>query len=279
MLKMQKLLSLLFIIIFIFSCNRTSEKADKKNALGDTIQTSSGLKYYYLKRGDGKKIEKTSKVSVYTDLYMNDSDSVFWTTSTAADSLFTFYHKKTSLIKGFSELHDYLVEGDEVIAYLPYTIAYGKDGSRGIPPKATLVYNPLVVKSVSEPKDLLSDSLYAITNNKGIQSAIEFYDKVMSSEEKNSYHSDMDLMVNNLLRSLGRDSLFVEVEAFSSFLMSKTNDSNHQRTLAFQAASAAEAQMKYKEAISYLEPWAEKEPDQPWWKNKIAELNKKLESN
>ena len=82
---MQKLLSLLFIIIFIFSCNRTSEKADKKNALGDTIQTSSGLKYYYLKRGDGKKIEKTSKVSVYTDLYMNDSDSVFWTTSTAAD--------------------------------------------------------------------------------------------------------------------------------------------------------------------------------------------------
>ena len=101
----------------------------------------------------------------------------------------------------------------------------------------------------------------------------------MSSEEKNSYHSDMDLIVNNLLRSLGRDSLFVEVEAFSKFLMLKTNDSNHQRTLAFQAASAAEAQMKYKEAISYLEPWAEKEPDQPWWKNKIAELNKKLESN
>ena len=276
---MKKTLTLLIITLFLCSCNKKPNKVSEKNSLGDTIQTASGLKYYYLKRGDGRKIEETSKVSVYTDLYMNDSDSVFWTTSTAADSLFTFYHKKTSLIKGFSELHDYLVEGDKVIAYLPYTIAYGKDGSRGIPPKATLVYNPLVVKSVSEPKALLSDSLYAITNNKGVESAIDFYNKVMSSEEKDTYHSDMDLMVNNLLRSLGRDSLFVEVEAFSTFLMSKTNDSNHQRNLAFQAASAAEAQMKYKEAISYLEPWAEKEPDQPWWKNKIAELNRKLESN
>jgi hypothetical protein len=276
---MQKLFPLLFIIIFIFSCNQTPKKVDKENALGDTIQTASGLKYYYLKRGNGRKIEESSKVSVYTDLFLNNSDSVFWTTATAADSLFTFYHKKTSLIKGFRELHDYLVEGDEVIAYIPDSIAYGKEGSRGIPPKTTLVYNPLIVKSVSEPKALLSDSLYTITKDKGVQSATAFYDQVMSSEQKNAYHADMDLMINNFLRSLSSDNLFLEVEAFAKFFMSKTNVSDHQRTLAFQASSAAEAQKKYKEAITYLEPWAEKEPDQPWWKNKIAELNKKLEDN
>ena len=276
---MKKKLSLFIITVFLCSCNKKPNKVSEKNNLGDTIQTASGLKYYYLKKGDGRKIEETSKVSVYTDLYMNDSDSVFWTTSTAADSLFTFYHKKTSLIKGFSELHDYLVEGDEVIAYLPYTIAYGKDGSRGIPPKATLVYNPLVVKSVSEPKALLSDSLYTITRDKGVQAATAFYNQVMSSEETNTYHSDMDLMVNNFLQTLSRDSLFAEVETFSKFFMERTDVTHHRRTLAFQAANAAEAQENYQDAITYLEPWAAKEPDQPWWKNKIAELNKKLESN
>lgn len=273
---MRNLSLLLSLCVFIFSCNDSTDKADKTTSINDTIQTESGLRYYYLKRGDGRKIKESSKVSVFTDLYLNDSDSIFWTTSTASDSLFTFYHKKTSLIKGFTELHNHLVEGDEVVAYLPYSIAYGKEGNRGVPPEATLVYNPLIVKSVSEPKALLSDSLYSITKFKGVQSATEFYDQIMFSEDKNAYHSDMDLMLNGFIRSLGKDSMYLEIEAFANFFMTKTDIVGHQRTLAFQAAGAAEAQGKYREALAYLEPWAAKEPDQPWWQNKINELKEKL---
>ena len=273
---MKKLVVILSIIVVVFSCKNKNSVVSIETSLGDTIQTASGLKYYYLNRGNGKKINEGSKVAVYTDLYLNDSDSVFWTTSTASDSLFTFYHKKTSLIKGFSELHNYLVEGDEVIAILPDSIAYGKEGRNGVPPAATLVYNPLIVNSVSEPKILLSDSIFSIVTTQDIEAGKKFYEKVMTSEVKNIFHTDMDLMVNNLLRSLLRDSLYAETESFAKFLLTKTNDNMHQRTLAFQASSAAEAQENYEVAISYLEPWAKKEPEQPWWKNKINELKGKL---
>ena len=216
---MQKLLLILSIATFIFSCNKSANKTNKEVMLGDTIQTESGLKYFYLKHGEGRKIEESSKVSIYTDLYINDSDSTFWTTATASDSLFTFYHKKTPLIKGFSELHNYLVEGDKVIAMLPDSIAYGKKGRRGVPPAATLIYNPLIIKYVSTPKVLLSDTLYTITKTLGVESATQFYNKVMTSKEKNAYHSDMDLMVNNFITALGKDSLFVEIETFANYFM------------------------------------------------------------
>ena len=273
---MKNIFLLLLTSIFVISCNSTTDKANKENALGDTIQTPSGLKYYYLKQGEGRKIAARSKVQVYTDLYLNNDDTVFWTTSTAPDSMFSFYHKRTSLINGFSELHDYLVEGDEIIAILPDSIAYGKEGRNGVPPAATLVYNPLVIKSVSEPKELLSDSLYAIIKSDGVQMASAAYDRIISSDEKEAFHQDDDLLVNDLLRNLSRDSLFIETEAFANFLLSRLEDNMHHRTLAFYAASAAEQQGNFEMAISYLDPWVVKEPEQPWWQNKINELKSKI---
>lgn len=274
---MKKIILYAFVCSLAFSCKKTANTATEKEVqLGDTIQTASGLSYYFIKKGNGRKIEEGSKVQVYTDLYINDADTTLWTTSTAADSLFTFYHQKTSLIEGFTEVHNYLSEGDEVVAIMPDSIAYGKEGRGTVPPSATLIYKPLIVKYVSEPKPLLSDTLYIITKTQSIAQATEFYDKIMASEEKNTYHTDIDLMVNDFLRQFTRDNLFAEQEAFANFLLTKTTDANYQRSLAFQAANAAEAQGKFKEAISYLEPWITKEPEEPYWQNKVNELKEKL---
>ncbi|MDB4304109.1 FKBP-type peptidyl-prolyl cis-trans isomerase [Desulfosarcina sp.] len=151
---MKNIISLSIIIIIALSCVNQPNNKDQENfSLNDTITTTSGLKYIFLKKGKGPKIELGSEVKAYTDLYINDADTIFWTTATEKDSVFQFTHGKTRLIKGFSELNNYLSEGDEVIAILPDSLAYGKAGRNGMPGGATLIYKPYIVKSVSEPKE------------------------------------------------------------------------------------------------------------------------------
>ena len=94
----------------------------------------------FLKVGKGRKIEIGSKVKAYYDLYINDADTIDESTSTEKDSIFEFVHGKTPLIKGFSELNNYLIEGDEVIAIIPDSLAYGEESNE------TLIYKPYIVK-------------------------------------------------------------------------------------------------------------------------------------
>ena len=130
--------TLLSIFILLASCKEKPTTADDATALGDTITTSSGLKYLYLKKGNGQKIEMGSMVVSYTDLYIKELDSLLWTTSTMHDSVFKFIQEKETMIKGFTELNSYLVEGDEVVAVLPDSIAYGKEDHNGLPGGSTL---------------------------------------------------------------------------------------------------------------------------------------------
>ena len=44
------------------------------------------------------------------------------------------------MIEGFKEGIRLLKEGDKAILFLPYTIAYGKNGTRGIPPQSDLIF-------------------------------------------------------------------------------------------------------------------------------------------
>ena len=118
---MKKTIALIITLGVLTACNY-EKKGERNITLGDTITTASGLKYAFLKEGAGRKIEIGSKVKIYTNLYLNDADTTIWTTATAKDSTFNFIHGKSSLIKGFTEVHNYLVEGDEIIAILPEAI-------------------------------------------------------------------------------------------------------------------------------------------------------------
>lgn len=62
----------------------------------------------------------------------------------------------SGVIDGFEEMAFLMREGDNVVATLPYDIAYGEDGAGDdIPPYATLVYDRYEIVSVSEPKKCL----------------------------------------------------------------------------------------------------------------------------
>ena len=264
---MKKLSILLLAIITLNSCSNEVKKTNRNIAVGDTITTKSGLKYVFLKEGSGRKIEEGSKVSIYTDLYLNNDTKTFWTTSTASDSLFTFIHKKDSLIRGFKELHNYLHEGDEVAAIIPFQLAYGPTERRGIPAKSTLIYNPLTVKAVSEPKEVMVDTLYNIVKEKGAKDAISFYENASSSD----YHKDLNLM-GRLLQKTNGDNLFVDIETLSKFFKQKSTSDDDKQQFSYYEILALEKQGKLKEAINILEPLTKQETNQTYWKGYLIRL-------
>ena len=275
---MKKYFSLLIISITCISCNTTVKKENRSITLGDTITTSSGLKYIFLKEGSGRPILMNSKVDLYTELYLNDSDSLIWTTAEDKDSIFSFIHGKTSLIKGFKELHNYLVEGDEVIALIPDSLAYGKKGGNGIPPETTLVYNPLIVKRVSLPKKLMNDTLQNIATYLSAKAAIDFYSKVINGTLKNKYHTDLDFIFA-VLDSLSNNNLYSQTLELSTYFRKNNEDNYETGRLAYYQILALEKQGKINEAIAIIKEQLPLENDLEWgewWKDKKKYLEEKL---
>ncbi len=181
---MKYTIILIMAITIGFTACNPGGKTKNETAAFDTITKESGLKYYYLKKGNGSKIQPGSKVDTYLSLMVNDS--LIWNTDQMPDSIFSFVADNTPLIKGFTEVVSYLREGDEIVAILPYQIAYGKYG-RGamIPAKATLVYNQFKVKKVYPPKKSMADILFKTLKDEGFNSMIS-----MSKEITEAKHPD-----------------------------------------------------------------------------------------
>lgn len=153
-------LVIVFISLLVTSC-QFKQGAEGSSDLGDTIQTASGLKYLYLKKGDGPKIVSGAKVGTLLNLKVGDS--VVWNSFEEPDSLFSFTADSTRLIRGFTEVVSYLRQGDEIIAVLPDSLAYGAKGAGDvIPPHATLVYDQFKVLKVELPN--IKDSEHSDEN-------------------------------------------------------------------------------------------------------------------
>lgn len=275
---MKNYLILLFIISICYSCKQEEKTGNRTIVVGDTITTESGLKYIFLKEGSGRRITANSKVQVYTDLYLNDSDSIFWSTETEKDSVFEFFHGATSLIIGFEELNSYLAEGDEVIAILPDSLAYGKDGGNGMPPATTLVYNPLIVKKVSEPKKIINDTLKFIIESRGYEAAIDFYQNRRVNNVIDDYHTDTELIID-LLDSLIDKEMYSETEKLAVYFGELPDGQPEQETFAYYNMISLEKQGKIKEALKVVEKeLGRTDSNLEWWKDKKVDLGIKLDS-
>ncbi len=246
------------IIILIVSCqeksaqkNNSDNQQIQEDYSHDTIQTASGLKYIYLKKGQGRKIEDDCAVEVYSKLYVNEIDTVFWSTDNEPDSSITHIRGKARLIKGSLELYSLLREGDEVIAIMPDSLGYGKKGRGDLPGGATLTFNPIIVKSVSAPKKVFSDTLSVALENGGLKQMISVYDGIVNSELKDNYHFMLDSFVP-LLSKLWDDKKFKLMEDVCFKLKEHTNSAVSEE-LDFWRVGAMKDQGKYAEAISLIE--------------------------
>ena len=266
--------TLLSIFILLASCKEKPTTADDATALGDTITTSSGLKYLYLKKGNGQKIEMGSMVVSYTDLYIKELDSLLWTTSTMHDSVFKFIQEKETMIKGFTELNSYLVEGDEVVAVLPDSIAYGKEDHNGLPGGSTLVYDPYVVKKVTPKKEDIVDTLVQIIKTQKVDNALRFYEEERDKAAQGSFHTDVDLIYMGLLTELVQDSLATEILQVADYMEAQTSDSNTLFALQTVQVYALQMQGKLEEALAEAQTYAANTDaeNEAYWQNRLAEL-------
>lgn len=98
--------------------------------------TASGLLYKVIKEGDGVMPTDTSEVEVHYEGKLVDGtvfDSSYKRGETATFAV-------NQVIKGWSEAVKLMKVGAEYEVCLPYEIAYGERGTRGIPPYSTLIF-------------------------------------------------------------------------------------------------------------------------------------------
>ncbi len=166
---------ILMVSLFGFwSCTGGSSSGD---GVGDTTFLESGVKFIYLNKGTGLKVDTGSHVVSHINLIVN-TDTI-WSTYAADQSQFDFYAKRTSLIAGFDEVVMYAKKGDRLLAIIPPELGYGAEGSGVVPPNATLHFDLDFLK-VEEPKLFLSDVLFDKLQTEDVEATLAEYERVKS---------------------------------------------------------------------------------------------------
>ncbi len=102
-------------------------------------QSPSGLIYVLETPGTGLKQQNGWQVGVhYRGTYMN---GLQFDSSYDRNQPLSFKYKVQPLIAGFYEALDMMQQGGKGKFFIPYFLAYGKTGSRGIPPYTDLVFD------------------------------------------------------------------------------------------------------------------------------------------
>ncbi|MFZ9074261.1 MAG: peptidylprolyl isomerase [Flavobacteriaceae bacterium] len=140
----------------------SEQNATKFEALKEQAQlTSSGLQYIITEKGTGKNVTSTNVAMVHYAVYFVDGTLLETSNETTAINNDAFNLQKQSagmyepiearvgpedrMIEGFKEGIRLLKEGDKATLFLPYTLAYGEGGTRGIPPKSDLIFEVEVI--------------------------------------------------------------------------------------------------------------------------------------
>ncbi|MBO3696926.1 FKBP-type peptidyl-prolyl cis-trans isomerase [Roseivirga sp. E12] len=155
--------------IFMQACSGSGASGSDS----DTVFLASGVKYLYLERGNGPKIDSLSRVSTHINLIV--AGDTVWSTYSEGEQIFEFDAKRTSLIKGFDEVVMYGRQGDRILAIIPPELGYGARGAGDdIPPNATLQFDLNMIK-VAEPKIFLADVLFPIYEESGVEEMFKHY--------------------------------------------------------------------------------------------------------
>lgn len=243
----QKAIYLVLLSFLIISCKTDKKSSNSNEKVKDTITTASGLKYFYITKGEGRKIEPGSKISAMLSLKVKEN--VVWTSYASKDSVFSHIAGRGGVIKGYDEMALLLREGDDVFAVLPSELAYGENGSgEDIPPNSILIYDQFKIISVGKPRLMLSDTLFSALKNGGIDKMKSTYNQITKTKDSVNYHGGLD-QLKALWGKLFTAKMFSEAIEVFSFI----NKDYKKSVLDFYVINSLENQEKFKEAIAKVD--------------------------
>jgi len=116
--------------------------AKKMNA-AKAKKTDSGLKILTLKKGRGKKFDKTTLTEIHYTISLATGKLI---QTTEGKKTFEFTMNKRAMIPGVTEALLQMRQGGKVRLFIPYYLAYGERGGGPFPPKADIVFDLELVK-------------------------------------------------------------------------------------------------------------------------------------
>jgi len=137
-------------------------KFDEQQKIAVTLP--SGLEYTITEKGNGKKLPPNAKVltnyAVYFEngklletskLDVAEANNVVNEQRKAADQYQPIpadISPDAQMIPGFKEGLQQLSIGDKATLFIPYHLAYGEAGNRGIPPKSNLIFEVEIIELI-----------------------------------------------------------------------------------------------------------------------------------
>lgn len=138
----------------------TKEKFEKQKSEATTL--SSGLQYYISKKGTGEKLPHDAEVLTHYAVYFENGKLLETSSLEIAEKYDVVNERRKAakqykpivaeigpnagMIQGFKEGLQQLNVGDKATLFIPYYLAYGEAGTRGIPGKSNLIFEVEIVK-------------------------------------------------------------------------------------------------------------------------------------
>ncbi|MGB5417554.1 peptidylprolyl isomerase [Algibacter sp.] len=138
----------------------TQNKFEKQKAKAITLD--SGLQYFVSEKGTGEPITETSEALVHYAVYFEDGKLLETSSLETAKKLDAVNEKRKAanryqpinadvgpdakMISGFKEGLQQLNVGDKATLFIPYHLAYGEAGTRGIPGKSNIIFEVEVLE-------------------------------------------------------------------------------------------------------------------------------------
>ncbi len=140
----------------------TKAKFEQQKAEATTL--ASGLKYYISEIGTGDKLPIDATVKAHYAVYFENGKLLQTSSLEIAEKLNAVNPKRKAsnryqpmvsdigpdaeMISGFKEGLQQLRVGDKATLFIPYYLAYGQAGTRGIPPKSNLIFEVEILELV-----------------------------------------------------------------------------------------------------------------------------------
>ncbi len=138
----------------------SKEKFDAQQLEATTMD--SGLQYYISEKGTGEKLPEDAEVLVHYAVYFENGKLLETSKLETAEALDAVNPKRKAMdryqpitanigpnagmIPGFKEGLQQLSVGDKATLFIPYHLAYGESGTRGIPGKSNLIFEVDIIK-------------------------------------------------------------------------------------------------------------------------------------